>query len=117
MPRNLGGYGILIRERGVVIGFIWALISKDSVIASIDYFGVIRRKRGNGVHGPLLMMRMLNDLKRMGKERIVGYMKIGAEYTGMLARLYGSVGADISEGYLIEGDIPTLIENTKRRGK
>ena len=115
LPEKLGGTGLFIRElRGNKISaFIWALTSSDSEIACIDYFGVSKEKRGNGVHGPLIFAHLLKVLDKKGIKTVIGFIKKGANYSEMLLNIYKRMGAEINEGHTFLGNIKDIFENIK----
>jgi len=115
MPRKLGGHGLVMLERVNIIGFIWGITAPDSEVVCIEYFGIERRRRGNGVHGFLLMMRFVADMYKAGKTKIIGYMNDDAEYSDMMARMCNSSGMEIRKGYIVTGNSATILENMKKR--
>jgi len=119
LPRRLGGTGLFIREAmgNKISAFIWALTSSHSEIACIDYFGVSKEKRGDGVHAPLIFVHMLKCLDKKGISRVIGFIKNGAIFSNMLVNIYRRMGAEINDGHVVLGNIKMILENVKHWSK
>lgn len=106
----MGGYALVIEEDDGIEGFIWALVSKVSSTALIDYFFVKKDARDGGVVASLLMSRMLIDLMKKGKHNIVGVIKKGTPHADSLARLYKLMGMDVTTAYLVTGSAKPIVD-------
>lgn len=108
---ELGGYGIVAIEDGIVKGYTWALIEKDSEIAFIQYFAIDKNNRHGGSAAPLLMGKMMADLRVKNKTKIIGIVGSDDEMMKPLVRMYKSMGLSIREGYVISGDIEVVYKS------
>lgn len=113
--KDLGGYGLVAEEEDSIFGFVWALIAEDSCTALIDYFFVKEDRRDCGVMPMLLMSRMLVDLTKKGKEDIVGVIKLGIPHSDSLARLYQTMGMDVTPAYLMTGKTTPIVNHLMKK--
>lgn len=111
LPDHLGGHSLVLEHEGKTVGFCWALISRDSEVALVEYFCVAPEHRGSGF-GLYLMTHMLRDLSSMGKKKIVGIVLDHSDTS--IAKLYHQAGMDVVPGFVLRGDptkiVPTLVE-------
>ena len=104
-PDVLGGYGLVMEEKGDIVGFCWALISDDSDVAYIDWFAVDLSYRSQGF-GLAMMTRMIFDLRALGKKRLCGVIPDKSEMA--LMNIYSEAGMNIKSGYVLHGSIANV---------
>jgi hypothetical protein len=115
LPEDLGGYGMVVEEDSRVTAFVWALVSDDSPIACVEYFVVSEEKKGQKIHGPLVMMKLFIELRKLGKRTIIGFLKEGSADVEGLVRCYSGTNMDQQKGWVVRGEIGQIIEGLKER--
>jgi len=115
-PENLGGISIVAEDDGEPVGYVWALVSKKSDNAYIDYFVVESDHRDKREVGPLLMSHLFCLLDRAGIKRVSGVLIKGTGYDVSLCNVYNDVGMKVTPAsYYISGDVRVILSGIIRR--
>lgn len=71
-PEQLSDICLVADDKGLVVGFIWAMVSAGNKIAYVDHFAIRRSHRGLG---PKLVMAIMNLGKDLGIEDVISYVR------------------------------------------
>ncbi len=115
LPDKLGGCGVVIEEDTKIVAFCWALTSPDSDIACVEFFVVAEEKRDQKIYGPVVIARLLLEVKKMGAKEVIGLLVTGEQYTDSTIRIYHDVGMVANHGWIVNGNIATVLEGIQKR--
>lgn len=115
LPRRLGGVGVVVEEESRIVAFAWALCAPDSEIACVEFFVVAEDRRDRKIYGPLVITKLLEALKIIGVKEVIGLLVDGEAYTESTVRIYHGVGMTANRGYVVNGNIQTILEGIQAR--
>jgi hypothetical protein len=120
---ELEGYALTWRDKGKVVGFLWALVGEGATVY-LDLFCVDPAYRGSDNRDEatgrskiavMLMLKLLTDMKALGKTKLLGTLPKGP-LSESLERIYHSFGMKFAEAHsMLHGNIDEVLNTLGKK--